>query len=549
MKNSNSSPSQVLNITVGIIICIAISLLIYWQVLQIDELTNTPTNTPTYKSSKTADNEPIYWVAPMDPNFKRDKAGKSPMGMDLVPVYANNSSQDPVGTVTIDPTTVQNLGVKTTLVSYMSPFVDIRAFGQVEYAQDLMVHIHARVEGWVETLHVRSLGEFIEKDAPLYELYSPELVNAQEELLIAFKQGNASLIKAAQSRLEALNVPDLLINNIKRNHKVQRTVTFTAPQSGFINNLQIQEGFFVTPSKTMLSIAPLDKVWVVANLFAQQASLVEVGQTAFIKSDFVAGNTLADTLKSQIDYIYPSLNPKTKTLQVRFSVPNTKLSLKPDMYVDVLINTQKSSSKAQVLAVPAQAVIRTGTHDRIVIALGEGKFKSVEVSIGRLIGNHYEITEGLYENDRIVTSAQFLLDSESSITSDFNRMNDFKEDTTLNTTDSHNNISAWTSATVNKVINNERIINLTHGSLDAFNMMGMTMDFMVATKLDISQFKAGQKVHVEIVKTTLGKYQIKTVHFMKKSASAEENSTSNKPQMSREHFHHENVNDKKGDHE
>ncbi|WP_289030133.1 efflux RND transporter periplasmic adaptor subunit [uncultured Paraglaciecola sp.] len=506
MNNAHLSKPNGLGITLGLIMGIGISALCYWAFI-----------TPSDHASnevKSSD-APLYWVAPMDPNFKRDKPGKSPMGMDLVPVYKTEKTKETSkGTVEIEPSIVNNLGVKTTEVTLISPSVDIRAFGRVEYAQNLMVHVHARVEGWVETLYVRSAGEFIEKDTPLYDLYSPELVNAQEELLLALKQGNARLIQAAQSRLEALNVPATLVDSLKQTQKVQRTVTFTAPQSGFVNNLQIQEGFFVTPSKTLLSVAPTNQVWVIASIFAEHANFIKEGQKASITSEYFPNTKLS----SQVEYIYPSLHYKTKTLQVRFLLDNPGFLLKPEMFVDVFLQldiahgSDKHSTK--VLAVPVDAVIRTGLQDRVVLALEEGKFKSIEVGVGRKLGDYYEITNGLSENDKIVTSAQFLIDSESSITSDFKRMAaDEDSSDTFPAIKKDNQQSAWTLATVNEVFIEDSMLNLTHGPLDTFSMMGMTMDFLVAENLDMTQFKENQDIHVEIVKTASGMFQVKTIHF------------------------------------
>lgn len=551
MNNITFPKSQWPSVAIGAVVGIVVSVFIYWVFLALAS--------PALMSEEQAnaqkqasDDKPLYWVAPMDPNFKRDKPGKSPMGMDLVPVYKSEGNQDSAGTVKVDPTTVQNLGVKTARVSLLSPSIDIRAFGRVQYAQDLMVHIHARVEGWVETLYVRSAGEYIEKGAPVYELYSPALVNAQEELLIALKQSNASLIKAAQSRLEALNVPLAFINKLKQSKEVQRTVTFTSPQSGFVNNLQIQEGFFVTPSNTMLSVASIEQVWVIASVFAQQADFIKVGQLATITSEFLPNTSVS----SQVDYIYPSLHSKTLTLQVRFLLDNPRLALKPDMFVDVLIqaNTPLDSSQnvtdeqaISVIAVPTQAVIRTGIQDRVVLALGEGKFKSIEVGVGRKLGDYYEIVSGLQEGDLVVTSAQFLLDSESSITSDFNRMVSVAvaEDMTMGNQMSSqmanhgDNTSARTSATVNEVMLSDGMVNLTHGPLDAFNMMGMTMNFMVSETLDIAEFEEGQEVQVEIVKLPSGMYQIKTVHFVEKEADQMKGKVSNDSPLSGEHREHD----------
>lgn len=496
--------------------------------------------TQSSDNSQHNDHQPLYWVAPMDPNFKRDKPGKSPMGMDLVPVFANENENELAeyspGTVKIDPVTINNLGVKTTQVKMMTPKLTVRTMGRVSFAEDAIEHIHPRVEGWIESLAVRSKGEYVEKGEALYSLYSPDLVNAQEEFLIALEQSNRALINAAKSRLLALNAPASLIKRIEVERKMERTITFNAPQSGYVNELNIQSGFYVTPSKTMLSIANMDKVWVLADVFASDLSKIALGQPAIITSEYFP----ATEISSELAYIYPTLNTQTHTATARFVVDNRALMLKPDMFTSVEINanlrsTQQYSATAsqkstQVLAISEQAIIRTGETDRVVLALGEGKFKSINITLGRIFDDVIEVTGGLQEGDVIVSSAQFLIDSESSITSDFLRMEPTE---TLTETDnemdmqSDTDISAWTSATVNEVMLDERMVNITHGPLDAFDMMGMTMNFMVADDIDMTLFAEGMEIHVEVVKTPTGMYMLKTVHFMTKGSNMEMPSDSN----------------------
>ena len=459
--------------------------------------------------------EPLYWVAPMDPNFKRDKPGKSPMGMDLIPVYEESSANDSPGTVSIDPVTIQNLGVKTSRVKSIKPEGTIQAVGQVQYAQNAIEHVHPRIEGWVEALNVRTQGDFIEKGEALYSIYSPELVNAQEEFVIALNQQNAALITAAKARMRALAVPQSRIDSIEKSRKISQTVTVLAPATGFVDALNVQQGMYVKPGMTMLSIASLDTVWVIADVFPNDASLLSIGQRATISSTDLPGQVFEATL----DYIYPMLNSATRTVQARFVVDNQaddlsgrlSYSLKPDMYTKVELFYGDSKSD-DVLTVPKQAVIRTGKSDRVVLAMEEGKYKSVSVRLGRDFGDVFEILDGVVEGDAIVTSAQFLIDSESSITSDFMRMTPVE-----NTIDA--DASAWTQATVNEVLSDRNMINITHGPLDTFDMMGMTMNFTLADDIAISDFEIGMDIHIEVIREPTGMFQIKTVHFVEDSST------------------------------
>ena len=220
-------------------------------------------------TATSAEPEPLYWVAPMDPDYRRDQPGKSPMGMDLVPVYAEQAGNvDSPGTVRISPEVVNNLGVRTARVEMGALPAGIRTVGYVQYDEDRQVHIHPRVEGWIEKLYVKASGDPVEAGQPLYELYSPQLVNAQEELLLALNRDNQRLVRAAEDRLLALQLEPDFIASLRRDRKIRQTVTFYAPLTGVVDNLGIREGFFVKPDTTLMSVGVLDEVWVEAAVFA-----------------------------------------------------------------------------------------------------------------------------------------------------------------------------------------------------------------------------------------------------------------------------------------
>ena len=360
--------------------------------------------------------QPLYWVAPMDPNYRRDRPGKSPMGMDLIPVYDDAAQSPAPGTVRISPDVVNNLGVRTGEVNSGHLASSVNTVGYVQYDEDRLIHIHPRVEGWIETLHVKAAGDPVKQGTPLYTLYSPTLVNAQEELLLALKRNNPELIRAAADRLVSLQVPDSTIEQLRKTGKVSQTVTVFAPQSGVVDNLQARQGMYVKPGMKVLSIGMLEHIWVIGEIFERQASVVEVGDPVTMHLDYLPGRAW----HGRVDYIYPSLNPKTRTAQVRVHFDNGDGYLRPGMFAQMEIITD--SGKPGLL-IPREALIRTGTQARVVLALGDGKFKSIAVEVGRIAEQQAEVLSGLELGDRIVTSAQFLIDSESSKTSDFRRMN------------------------------------------------------------------------------------------------------------------------------
>ncbi len=365
--------------------------------------------------------QPAYWVAPMDANYRRDKPGKSPMGMDLVPVYLDKPSGQStaylsaVGAVTIAPELVNNLGVRSAQVVRQSLSIPMKTVGYVQYDEDKFIHIHPRVEGWIEKLYIKAAGDPVEKSQPLYELYSPELVNAQEELLLALKRREPRLIDAAEQKLKALQVAEATIVRLKKTRQVQQTVAFFSSQAGVVDNLNIREGFFVKPGTLLMSIGALDSVWVETEIFAAQAAQVKTGLPVTMTLDYMPGRQW----QGQVDYIYPSLNAEMRTVKIRSRFSNQDLQLKPNMFAQILIHARTEEDS---LLVPREAVIRTGSQERVVLDLGDGRFRSVLVQIGRVTEQWIEILAGLEQGQQVVTSAQFLLDSESSKAADFSRM-------------------------------------------------------------------------------------------------------------------------------
>lgn len=455
---------------------------------------------PNSEGPKTNSEEkkPLYWVAPMDSNYRRDKPGKSPMGMDLIPVYEDESSTDDFGpgAVRVAPHVVNNLGVRTAPVELENMHTEISTVGYVQYDEDKLIHIHPRVDGWIEKLYVKAEGDPVEKGQPLYSLYSPQLVNAQEELLIALKRNNGSLVTAAKDRLKALQLSAGLIKELEQTKKVQQTITFYSPQAGVVDGLKIREGFYVKPGDTLLSIGKLDQVWVEAEVFERDAALIKEGLPVSMTLDYLPGEDWTGV----VDYVYPVLNSKTRTLRVRLKFGNPDFQLKPNMFAQVSIHANQADS---AIIVPKEAVIRTGKQDRVVLALGDGQFKSIEVTIGRVDKDSIEILSGLNEDDVVVTSAQFLIDSESSKSSDFKRM-------------THDEVpnSIWMQGEVNSVMTGHRMVNITHGPAEAWDWPEMTMDFNVAENVDVDSLKSGQSLHFEVSKTEDSGYEVTGIHIM-----------------------------------
>ena len=361
-----------------------------------------------------ADKEILYWVAPMDPNFRRDEPGKSPMGMDLVPVYADEAATT-AGVVSIDPTVLSNLGVRTAVAERGTLPRLIETVGYIGYDEDTLQHIHTRVDGWIEKLETSATGDPVRKGQLLFELYSPTLVNAQQEYLAALASSNAGLKSASRDRLAALGLTTGDIARLDRERKVSQRVRVFAESDGVVADLGVREGMFVTPATEVMSVAQLDKVWVVAEVFERQSAWVEPGQQAAVELDYLPGTTLRGT----VDYVNPELDPRTRTLKVRLRFDNEGAKLLPNMFARVVI---EGVPVENIVYVPREAVIRGGSSSRVVVDLGDGRFESRKVLIGIESGDRVAIRRGLKEGERVVTSAQFLIDSESNIESALERM-------------------------------------------------------------------------------------------------------------------------------
>jgi Cu(I)/Ag(I) efflux system membrane fusion protein len=360
------------------------------------------------------DREILYWVAPMDPNYRRDKPGKSPMGMDLVPVYAG-AEGEPDSIVSIAPGIVQNLGVRTATAERSRLWRGISTVGYVDYDESKTSHIHLRTEGWIERLDVESEGERVRKGQRLFELYSPALVNAQEEFIQALKIGNTGLEQASRDRLSALGIPEDQIRQLKKDQRARQTIAIYAPQDGVVSTLPVREGMFVKPADRVMSLAELSSVWLLAEVFERQADWVKVGQPAEVRLPYLPGRTW----EGQVEYIYPSLDPRTRTLKVRLRFNNPDEALKPNMYAHVKIF---GGPKEDTIVIPLEALIRTGREDRVILALGAGRFESRTVTAGIESGDWVEILTGIEAGEAVVVSGQFLIDSEASLKASMRRM-------------------------------------------------------------------------------------------------------------------------------
>ncbi|MBI4767783.1 MAG: efflux RND transporter periplasmic adaptor subunit [Deltaproteobacteria bacterium] len=364
-----------------------------------------------------------YWRSSMDPAEIYDKPGKDKMGMDLVPVYEGAEAAGPPGTVKIDPVTIQNIGVKTTMVRRKRLTREIRTVGRVAYNEEKVRQISPKIGGWVEKQYVNFPGQVVEKGKRLLEIYSPGLVSTQEEYLLALKakeglvkspfpevasSGN-SLAESAERRLKLWDITDEQIKALRDRGLITRTMVLHAPFAGIILKRDVLEGGYVQPGQNLYSIADISTVWVYADVYEYEAPWVRLGQRAEMVLSYQPGSSY----HGKVTYVYPYLKNMTRTLQVRMEFPNTRgFTLKPDMWANVTLHAEVAR---QGLSIPIQAVIRTGKRDIALVALEGGRFAPRDLRIGAQVGDEFEVLDGLKEGERVVTSAQVLIDSESNL--------------------------------------------------------------------------------------------------------------------------------------
>lgn len=381
------------------------------------ELTPIKTNSNT---KSTGERKIVYWRAPMDPNEIYDAPGKSKMGMDLVPVYENDA--DGSGIVTIDPEVQQNMNVKTEVVESKSLSNEIITNGVLETDETKEYIATTRVNGWIEKLYINYTGQKVRKDDKLMDIYSPELVAAQQELLTAlsynqsvkqtnFKEISESgeeLIRNAVRKLQLFNISDSEIEGIIATGKVKTYLTLYAKNSGTVLSKNVREGAKIAPGTELVRIADLSKLWLLADVYEYELSKVQIGSKAEIRFNYLPGKIY----DGSVSFIYPTLDPISRTAKIRIVIDNSSGKLKPAMFANINIKGEDLGNRPTI---PENAVLRSGSRDIVILVLGDGKFKPVNVELGNYANGYYQVLNGLNEGNKIVTSAQFLIDSESNL--------------------------------------------------------------------------------------------------------------------------------------
>ncbi|NBB93493.1 MAG: HlyD family efflux transporter periplasmic adaptor subunit [Gammaproteobacteria bacterium] len=351
------------------------------------------------------------WTCPMHPQISRDGPGQCPIcGMDLV---ERAPADGEALTVTVPGRIQQSMNLRTAPAQRGALTRRIDTVGRVQVDEARLQHLHPRVEGWIGELDINAMGEPVEAGQRLFTLYSRELLNVQEEFLRALRSGGGELISAARARLAALDVKPRVIDRIERDREVIDYVPWYAERSGYVQALSIRPGMFVAPGSDMIVLADPDRVWVIADVFSGQIDWIEAGQRVEIEREARPGQVIQD----QIDFVYPELDPATKTARARIELADT--GMRPGEWTSVTIH---AGPKNDVVFVPTEAVIRTGTSSHVIVRTDAEAFSVREVHTG-MVGDEYtEVIHGVVEGESVVTSGQFLIDSEANLSAGFERL-------------------------------------------------------------------------------------------------------------------------------
>ncbi|MDQ6951731.1 MAG: efflux RND transporter periplasmic adaptor subunit [Mariprofundales bacterium] len=367
--------------------------------------------------------QPLAWRSPMNPSVTSPTPAKDNMGMDYIPICADSGGGNaPAGTVKIDPTITQDIGVRLTTAKLKNLSRTITTVGRITYDETKLVTLHPKVEGWVDRLFVDKTGEQVEKNTILLSYYAPELVSSQEEYLLALanwrqlkdssypdiRVGAKQLLEASLDRLRFFDVAEHQIAELRRSHKVKKSLHIHSPASGVVTKIGVREGAHVTPMTELYQIADLSRVWVLADLYQYEIPWVHKGDTATLAISSLPGKHFT----GKITYIYPYLDAKTRTNKVRIEFDNRDGLLKPEMFGDVTIATRR---RQPGVFVPREAVLITGKRAHIFVRSAKGEFQPRTVKVGISADGLIEILDGVKAGEQVVSSGQFLIDSESSI--------------------------------------------------------------------------------------------------------------------------------------
>ena len=425
----------------------------------------------------------LYWVAPMDPNFRRDGPGKSPMGMDLVPVYEGEEASGDPEDVSLSAAEVNTIGVRTAVARVQEVAQRIETVGFVGYDEHATSHIHTRVEGWIERLEVRAEGDPVAQGELLFDLYAPEITIASSELIRAVKRKDADEINIARSKLHNFGVSDRQIKEMAEATAPAKRIRYYAPQDGVVIGLAAADGMYLQPNTRAMSLGDLSSVWLLVDVFERDIGRLSTDMMAEARFEHIPNRIFT----GEIDYIFPELDSMTRTLRVRLRFDNAEGILKPNMFANVAL-LPHATRKA--LTVPSEAVIRTGKAERVILKTDDETFRPRLVTTGLRDGFGTEgrtvIEQGLSPGDEVVASAQFLIDSESALNAGMLRF----APTEAEPVEAKGMLTAFDHET--------RSATIRHGVIPALDWPALETEFAIRSDVYLDDLSPGDEVKFKV---------------------------------------------------
>lgn len=360
----------------------------------------------------------LYWYDPMKPEQHFDKPGKSPfMGMQLVPKYADENTtmtEDSYPAVKIDPSLQQNLAIRYASVEQAVMGNTLLTNGILQTNERQVAILQTRASGFVQRVYGHAVGDMVTQGSPIADISIPEWTGEQTEFLAVLRTRDRSLIQASRQRLQLLGIPQNVINQVERTHRVQSNMTLSAPVSGFIDSLEVRNGMALAMGQTLVTIKGISPIWLEASVPEAQIAGIKRGMK--VEATFVA---YPQIVSGKVIDILPTLDSTSRTIKVRIELPNREGLLKPGMFASVKFSNNPQSN----LVIPEQAVIRTGTRNVVIVGHEQGRFEPVVVQLGQSDGNKIAILKGLKAGQKVVISGQFLIDSEANLQGVLDKLN------------------------------------------------------------------------------------------------------------------------------
>ncbi len=423
--------------------------------------------------------EILYWVAPMDPNFRQPGPGQSPMGMDLIPVYAGQEPSGDPSEVTLSAAEINAIGVRTALATVSEISHRIETVGFVGYDEHLTSHVHTRVDGWIETLKVRAVGDRVAKGDLLFEMFSPLIGSASGELVRALQAGEQRIVDGARWKLRSHGMTEAQIAEVEETRELARSLYVTAPQDGVVISLEAADGMFLQPGTRAVSLADLNTVWLIVDVFERDIARMTDDMQAIARFEHLPGRSF----EGKIDYVYPELDAQTRTLPVRLRFDNSEGLLRPNMFGTVSL---LPTATRTALTVPSEAIIRTGAAERVILKTGTGTFAPRLITTGLRDnfggGGRTEVVQGLAPGEEVVASAQFLIDSESALSAGLMRMAPTDE------------VPARGTGELIALDREARMATIRHAALESLDWPAMTSRFPVRSDVSLDRLTPGAQV-------------------------------------------------------